>query len=169
MTGVQQTGDRQMRTPMQWSAEQHAGFTTGWPWFPLNADYATGRNVAEQSGDPTSLLSYYRELIRLRNEHTALRVGQPILLETGHPAVYALLRVDAAETLLVVINLGSEPVDDYALNVAAGPLTGSYQLLPLLAPREGATLQATAQGGVVAYRPLGELPPQQAMIWQLQP
>ncbi len=169
MTGVQQTGDRQMRTPMQWSAEQNAGFTTGRPWFPPNADYATGRNVADQRGDPTSLLSSYRELIRLRNEHVALRVGQPILLETGHPAVYALLRADATETLLIVINLGSEPVGEYALDVATGPLAGSYQLVALLAPGEGATLQATAQGGFTAYRPLAELPPQQAMIWQLQP
>jgi alpha-glucosidase len=62
------------RTPMQWDATAHAGFTTGEPWLPVGADYDI-INVAAQAGDPQSILSLYRALIRLRRAEPALSVG----------------------------------------------------------------------------------------------
>jgi alpha-glucosidase len=62
------------RTPMQWSADKHSGFTTGAPWLPVADDYRE-RNVEAESGDPQSLLSFYRRLIRLRQGEPALTVG----------------------------------------------------------------------------------------------
>jgi alpha-glucosidase len=62
------------RTPMQWDATAHAGFTTGEPWLPLGADYGT-INVAAQARDPQSMLSLYRALIRLRRAEPALSLG----------------------------------------------------------------------------------------------
>ena len=53
------------RTPVQWSAEENAGFTTGTPWFPVNENY-TEVNVAAQEEDPNSLLNFYRKLIAFR-------------------------------------------------------------------------------------------------------
>ncbi len=53
------------RTPMQWSGEAHAGFTTGEPWLKVNQKY-TRINVADQLEDEHSVLNYYKELIRLR-------------------------------------------------------------------------------------------------------
>ncbi len=53
------------RTPMQWNAEENAGFSDGTPWFALNPNY-TEINVAEQEGRETSVLSYYKKLIALR-------------------------------------------------------------------------------------------------------
>ena len=52
------------RHPMQWDATAAAGFTDGTPWLPV-VD-AAERNVADQSADPRSLLSLYRDLIALR-------------------------------------------------------------------------------------------------------
>src|SRR3712207_8258592 len=59
------------RTPMQWGATAQAGFTTGEPWPPVGADYHT-INVAAQAGNPLSILSLYRALIRLRRAAPAL-------------------------------------------------------------------------------------------------
>jgi alpha-glucosidase len=62
------------RTPVQWSAEANAGFSSTTPWLPLAADYATN-NVAAQQVDPRSMLSLHRRLIALRREMPALSVG----------------------------------------------------------------------------------------------
>lgn len=55
------------RTPMQWSAESDAGFTTGTPWLALNPNY-TEINVAEQEERKDSVLQYYRQLLALRKD-----------------------------------------------------------------------------------------------------
>jgi alpha-glucosidase len=52
------------RHPMQWDATPAGGFTSGTPW--LSPVDPAERNVADQRDDPGSLLSYWRELIRLR-------------------------------------------------------------------------------------------------------
>ena len=62
------------RTPMQWDGSKFAGFTEGTPWLRLAADCATV-NVAALSGQGDSMLSLYRELIRLRNSNAALHAG----------------------------------------------------------------------------------------------
>lgn len=53
------------RTPMQWSDEENAGFTTGTPWLPINPNY-TAINAAAQTADENSLFSFYKKLIALR-------------------------------------------------------------------------------------------------------
>lgn len=55
------------RTPMQWSDENHAGFTTGTPWLKVNANY-TSINVKAQMDDPDSVRSFYKKLIALRKD-----------------------------------------------------------------------------------------------------
>ena len=64
------------RTPMQWDASPNAGFAAAGvqTWLPLADDYRT-RNVAVQSADPTSMLSYFRALTALRESSPALVVG----------------------------------------------------------------------------------------------
>ena len=62
------------RTPMQWSGEENAGFTTGIPWFYVNENYKQ-INVAEQEQDPESLLNFYRKAIRLRKRLKCVRYG----------------------------------------------------------------------------------------------
>ena len=55
------------RTPMQWSDENHAGFTTGTPWLKVNANY-TSINVKAQMDNPDSVRSFYKKLIALRKD-----------------------------------------------------------------------------------------------------
>jgi alpha-glucosidase len=59
-------GRDRYRHPMQWDSSPKGGFTCGEPWLPL-VDPAE-RNVADQAGDPGSLLSLYKQLIRLRRD-----------------------------------------------------------------------------------------------------
>ena len=55
------------RTPMQWSDEANAGFTTGTPWLKVNPNY-TSINAAEQMKDPESVWNFYKKLISLRKD-----------------------------------------------------------------------------------------------------
>ena len=48
MSGVKP--DENIRRPMQWSTETHAGFTTGYPWGNLNQNYVDW-NVEDQAED----------------------------------------------------------------------------------------------------------------------
>ncbi|TKV14063.1 alpha,alpha-phosphotrehalase, partial [Citrobacter sp. TBCS-14] len=53
------------RTPMQWDASQHAGFTEGEPWINL-CDNAAEINVAAALSDADSVFYAYQRLIALR-------------------------------------------------------------------------------------------------------
>ena len=91
------------RTPMQWDATANGGFTTGEPW--LSANPNTARiNAAAQTGDPDSIFSYYRALIRLRKEYDVFALGDFAPLTPEHPSVLAYRRRWNGETLLCVNN-----------------------------------------------------------------
>ena len=62
------------RTPMQWSDEKYAGFSTAEPWFVVNDNY-TKINVKESEEDPDSILNYYRKLLKLRKENEIFIYG----------------------------------------------------------------------------------------------
>ena len=94
-------GDESKRTPMPWSPA--GGFTTATPWFQYAPGLATA-NVAVQTNDPSSLLSRYRTLIRIRTNSPALSKGTLELLDGG-AQLLAFLRRDANETVLVVHNV----------------------------------------------------------------
>ncbi len=94
------------RTPMQWDASAHAGFTTGTPWLPV-PPAARARNVAAQAADNSSLLSFYQKMIRLRRSSPALLDGDYESLGDS-PHVYAYLRRTAGQTILVALNMSNE-------------------------------------------------------------
>ena len=62
------------RTPVQWNASEHAGFTTGKPWFFVNENYKEV-NVEQQEQDENSVLNFYRKVIKLRKELSCVRNG----------------------------------------------------------------------------------------------
>jgi alpha-glucosidase len=91
------------RTPMPWSAEVHAGFTTSQPWLRLNADYLK-RNVAAQSAAPNSVLNFYTQLLQLRRESLALRRGSYRALIQRPITALAYLRRVPEQALLIALN-----------------------------------------------------------------
>ncbi len=91
------------RTPMQWSADPHAGFTTGVPWIRVNPDYRTV-NVAAAERDTGSVLHFLRRLIRLRKSDPALVYGSYRLLDRENPEVFAYTRSLGGRTLMVALS-----------------------------------------------------------------
>lgn len=108
------TGRDPARTPMQWDASPHAGFTTGTPWLPVSY-HASTLNVERHRRDQTSLLSLYRRLIRLRKEMPALTHGAYRQIDSSDPNCLTFLReVDGNEAVepvaLVAVNFSSRPM-----------------------------------------------------------
>jgi alpha-glucosidase len=96
------------RTPMPWDGSSNAGFTTGTPWLPLNADCAT-RNVATLHADPSSILTLYRRLIALRRQRAALHSGSYAVVDTDGDVLFFERRHGADPDLLVALNMGTSP------------------------------------------------------------
>src|SRR3712207_2987685 len=94
------------RTPVQWDASEHAGFTTGKPWIAVNPDSAEW-NAAAQRDDPTSVFAHHRRLIALRHDDPVVALGDFTMLLPEHDELYAFTRSLDGATLLVVCNLGS--------------------------------------------------------------
>ncbi|MDY7077378.1 MAG: alpha-amylase family glycosyl hydrolase [Chloroflexota bacterium] len=158
--------DENIRRPMQW--EPDGGFTTGEPWHSYYEDYGE-RHVAGQGDDPDSLLNHYRALIHLRNAHEPLRTGDWQLVETDQRSVYAFLRSNDAEIILVLVNLGRNPVDEYTLTLQAGPFSDGLYPTLLMGEGEPAAPPVSETGGFDGYRPINVLPPYSSFIIQLGP
>ena len=161
--------DEDIRRPMQWTGDgPGAGFSDGRPWRPPYEDFEE-RNVALQETDPDSLLSHYRSLIHLRNDHEALRSGDWTLVETSPGRLYAFLRHSDDETILVLINPGKKSIDDYSLELPAGPLATPLQATLLLGEGDVTAPTVNQEGGFSEYAPLDTLPPQSTFVIQLSP
>ena len=80
------------RTPMQWSDEPYAGFSTVEPWLPVADNYAQ-QNVERQKADADSMLSFYKSLITLRQQEPALQVGDFIQVGLEGPELMMYKRV----------------------------------------------------------------------------
>ena len=89
------------RTPVQWSSEENAGFTTGTPWFYINENYKT-INVADQEGDEHSVLNFYRKAIELRKTLSSVKHGDYKEHNKLSGKLYTYSREDENERLLVV-------------------------------------------------------------------
>jgi alpha-amylase len=161
--------DEQIRSPMHWSGDPNAGFTTGSPWQPLAPDWES-YNVVNMSGDPASLLSHYRDLIAARNQHAALRVGEPSVVYASDNVLYSILRVSQEEAVLVLVNLSGEAITDYWLDLeSSGLAEGSYIPAGVMGEGPFAALRVTDEGGFSRYLPVAEVPPYATFILQLQP
>jgi maltose alpha-D-glucosyltransferase/alpha-amylase len=105
-------GDRDgVRTPMQWSPDRNAGFSSANPqqlYLPVNIDpefhYETV-NAETQSANPQSLLWWMRRIISLRNRHHVFGRGEIEFLTPENHRVLAFVRRDEHEQILVVANL----------------------------------------------------------------
>ena len=101
---IQQRSRDNGRTPMQWDASAHAGFTTGEPWIGVVDNYQT-INAAAEVGDPDSIYSYYKQLVALRKQHPVIQSGKIEFLDKDDPDLLAYRRWDAQHELLVLCNL----------------------------------------------------------------
>ncbi|QHT55040.1 alpha-glucosidase [Cellulomonas sp. H30R-01] len=114
------------RTPMQWDATEHAGFTTGTPWLPVNPNHVEV-NAAAARGDDRSVFHHYRRLIELRHTDPVVALGDFTMLLPDHEHVYAFTRSLDGDTLLVLGNFSGDE-QDVAVDVAAAStlVLGNY-------------------------------------------
>jgi alpha-glucosidase len=96
------------RTPMQWSNDPNAGFTSGTPWNAIPETYKT-YNVADELKDPNSILNWYKQLLALRRSNPALLDGDYLALNENDPNVLSYLRKTKNDAVIVVINMSAAP------------------------------------------------------------
>ena len=107
-SAILQKGRDNARVPMQWSAAENAGFTTGEPWLMVNPNHDT-IHVAAAEQDADSVLHFYRKLLRLRANSRTLINGDFTLIEREHPQVFAYTRSLEKEVYTIVCNMSGEP------------------------------------------------------------
>lgn len=95
------------RTPMQWSDEKNAGFTTGTPWLEVIQNYTTV-NVSASLADEASIFHYYQRLIQLRKQYKVIAEGSFEPLFETHPQVFAYKRIMDNDELIVISNFYAE-------------------------------------------------------------
>ena len=107
MKSIWARGRDNARTPMQWTAGDNAGFTTGTPWLPVNPNY-TEINAEAALADPDSIFHYYKKLVALRKSVREFREGSFTLLCPEDEQVFAYTRDTVYGHLLVVCNFSGE-------------------------------------------------------------
>ncbi|MCM3602009.1 alpha-glucosidase [Robertmurraya korlensis] len=103
MQSIYVKGRDNARTPVQWNASEHAGFTTGTPWIAVNPNYKEV-NVEQAVADQDSIFHYYKKLIKLRKENDVIVYGKYDVLLEDHEQIYAYTRTLKKEKLLVILN-----------------------------------------------------------------
>ena len=113
-------GDRDaVRTPMQWTPDRNAGFSTATPgrlYLPPNQDAIYGYqsvNIEAQRDTSTSLLNWTRTMLSIRRRHDAFAVGSFRELGGTNPSVLAYVREleqdGRTDVVLCVNNLSRFP------------------------------------------------------------
>ena len=106
------TRDRN-RTPMQWSDNPNSGFSPAGveTWLPVNPNYREGINVKDQQHNPSSLLNYYKRLLRVRKHSPALVEGEYSPVHNTATDYFAFLRKSAEQTVLVILNFSDTKLE----------------------------------------------------------
>jgi len=140
------------RTPMQWDATPHAGFSAVEPWLPVGSGFRTA-NVESQRLDPTAIHNLYRRLIAARRRSPSLLVGhyRPVVA-TGDLLLF--VREHESERTLIALNLGGEAL---TVKFPDQPLRGEI-VVSSAGDRDGAVVTGDLtlsghEGVVVALAP----------------
>jgi alpha-glucosidase len=117
------------RTPMQWTAEPNAGFTTGTPWLPVPPSAAI-INVEAEKGDLNSLFNWYRSLIRLKKTVPAFEHGADVMLDQENTNVLSWMRqAPGAPQVVVSVNFTAQPQIVNLVSGGAGLKAGNLHTL----------------------------------------
>jgi alpha-glucosidase len=134
------------RTPLPWTPQQnYAGFSDAEPWLPMDPSHLE-LTVRQQEEDPSSTLSWFKNLLRIRQRYAALRTGSMRFL-CGAGDLLLNERQGAGETFLAAFNLSGQPQE---IDLPNGEVLASTtpSLLSLgsatLAPWSGAIIKKEA-------------------------
>ncbi|MGB0930317.1 MAG: glycoside hydrolase family 13 protein [Chitinophagales bacterium] len=103
-------GRDNVRTPVQWSNELNAGFTTGTPWIKANPNYPK-INAEAVLKNTNSIWHYYQQMLQFRKTHLDVLVyGDYEVIDEANQKVYAYKRSIKGKTMIVVLNFTSEHI-----------------------------------------------------------
>lgn len=107
---LRRTSRMNARTPMQWSKESYAGFSSVTPIAKVNGNYLSV-NVEEQEKDPGSILNFYRLAIALRKDELleVATLNQFELVNESDPDVFAYLK-RGSRNFMVISNFRAKEV-----------------------------------------------------------
>jgi alpha-amylase len=159
--------DPRLRSPMQWTAGPHAGFSTAAVWEPLQRDSTTA-NVELQSRDSSSLLNHYRRLIHLRATDAALQGGKLIPLRCSTDSAIAYARREGNRTLITVANL-SRSRAAISVSAPAGTSSAGSQTARALLPRsDPGVVSVLVDGSFQGWVPIQSFGPMEARLFVIE-
>lgn len=107
MNSIRVKGRDNARGPMQWSAEENAGFTKGKPWINVNPNYKK-INAENEINDENSIFNHYRKLIKLRKEFDVIKFGDFNMILEDSKFVFGYTRELEDEKLIVLCNFSRD-------------------------------------------------------------
>ncbi|MBQ8879668.1 MAG: alpha-glucosidase [Clostridia bacterium] len=99
---IRKTTRDNARTPMQWTGDDGAGFTTGRPWLKLNPNYKE-INVEADLLDPDGVISFFKRINSFKKTSPTLRDGSFCEI-VADGKLYAFSRELDGEELIAVCN-----------------------------------------------------------------
>ena len=116
MPGLLYRGRDNSRTPMQWDKSKNGGFSNAdETWIKMNPNYKN-INVAESETDEDSILSYFREMIKVRKHNKVLVYGDYENLDPESLDTYTFRRFLADEEIIVVLNFTDKVIENSLIN-----------------------------------------------------
>lgn len=119
---VKRTSRDRSRSPYQWDASAHAGFTTGTPWIRPNRNYVD-INLEYDRADENSISRYFQQMIAIRKQTPTLVHGEFVVQEAPKE-LFVYQRIDQNGAYQVVLNLSESEV---SYSARGQLLIGNYQ------------------------------------------
>ena len=131
------------RTPMQWSAEPGAGFTTGKPWLDINENHKV-INAEAQMNDTDSVRSFYKNMIALRAGSDVLGSGEFRLIRASG-SLFIYEREKGGQVYRVLLNFGRRPKQAAGIGKVIASNYGRAEYDGSLRPYEAVLLDVTGR------------------------
>jgi len=151
MSNPATSDDRDKRTPLQWTGGTNAGFTTGTPWKAVPSSYVN-YNIEKMNSDSTSLLTWYKKLIRIRENNASLRRGKYFYLNSAANTIYASARYlsSSGEIIIPIHNFSGLVANNpkFSRSDYSGLPVGNYNLTDLITNKDAGQLIIAADGTI---------------------
>lgn len=108
--GANANGRDNARTPVQWTAGEQTGFTSGTPWIEVNPNH-TEINVEADRADAEGVFEHYRQLVKLRKELPVVSHGSFTPYLQDHEQIFAYARMLEGQKVTVVANFSDQPCE----------------------------------------------------------
>ena len=120
---IKKTSRDNARTPMQWSAEKNAGFTSGKPWLKLHPNY-TEVNVESDLKKEDGVIAFFKAVNEYKKSSEIMKEGSFKELHRGR-RVYAFVREYEGKKLTAICNFSTKS-SSYPVNVVGKRVLSNY-------------------------------------------